>query len=140
MELLVQKLHPDAKLPSFAHDTDAGMDLYCFEQITVQSDERVQVRTGIAISVPEGYVGLIWDKSGVSHKRGLKTLGGVVDHGYTGEVYVGIYNTGKEPQTFEVGDKVAQILIQKVEHPAITEVASLEETKRGANAFGSTGK
>ena len=140
MELRVQKLHPDAKLPSFAHTTDAGMDLYCIEEITLAPGQRVQVKTGIAIGVPEGYVGLIWDKSGVSHKRGLKTLGGVIDHGYTGEVVVGMYNTSTEAQTFEVGDKVAQILIQKCEHPQIVEVASLGDSERGSNAFGSTGK
>lgn len=140
MELHVQKLDPHAKLPSFAHDTDAGMDLYCLEEITLVPGERKQVKTGVALGIPEGYVGLIWDKSGVSHKRGLKTLGGVIDHGYTGEVVIGMYNTGTEPQTFEVGDKVAQILVQKFEHPEIVEVASLQESERGSNAFGSTGK
>jgi dUTP pyrophosphatase len=140
MQLPVMKLDPRAKLPSFAHDTDAGMDLYCLEAVTLAPGERVQVKTGIAVGVPVGYVGLIWDKSGVSHKRGLKTLGGVIDHGYTGEVFVGIYNTGDESQTFEVGDKVAQMLIQKFEHPAIVEVQSLEESERGEKGIGSTGK
>ncbi len=140
MELQVQKLHPDAKLPSFAHSTDAGMDLYCVEKITLKPGERAQVKTGIALSVPLGYVGLIWDKSGISHKRGLKTLGGVIDHGYTGEVFVGIYNTDTDPQVFEVGDKVAQILIQKFDHPEIVEVDSLQESERGARGIGSTGK
>lgn len=116
------------------------MDLYCIEEITLLPGERGQVKTGIAISVPEGYVGLIWDKSGISHVRGLKTLGGVIDHGYTGEVFVGIYNTGNALQTFGVGDKVAQILIQKYEHPAIVEVSSLTASERGAKGIGSTGK
>lgn len=136
----MQKLQPHAKLPSFAHDTDAGMDVYCSEETTLNPGERVQIKTGIALCVPEGYVGLIWDKGGVSHKRGLKTLGGVIDHGYTGELFVGMYNTGKEAQTFAAGDKVAQILIQKYEHPQIVEVDSLAESPRGSNAFGSTGK
>ena len=136
----MQKLHPQAKLPTFAHATDAGMDLYCVEELTLSSGERGQVRTGIALGIPEGYVGLIWDKSGVSHKRGIKTLGGVIDSGFTGEVLVGVLNTGEGPQTFSVGDKVAQILIQKIEHPDVVEVASLENTVRGAQGFGSTGK
>ncbi len=140
MQLPVQKLDPRAKLPTFAHDTDAGMDLYCLETITLVPGQRVQVKTGIAIGVPLGYVGLIWDKSGVAHKRGLKTLGGVIDHGYSGEVFVGIYNSGSENQTFEVGDKVAQILIQKFEHPEIVEVESLAESERGEKGIGSTGK
>lgn len=139
MELQVQKLHPDAKLPSFAHDTDAGMDLYCLEAVTLLQGERAQVKTGIAVGIPEGFVGLIWDKSGVSHKRGVKTLGGVVDCGYTGEVYVGVYNTDTQAQTFNAGDKIAQLLIQKIEQPRIVEVTSLQESPRGADAFGSTG-
>lgn len=139
MELHVQKLHPNAQLPTRAHDSDAGMDLYCLEAITLAAGERAQVQTGIAITIPVGYVGLIWDKSGVSHKRGLKTLGGVIDAGYTGQVCVGIYNTDTEHQSFAVGDKVAQILIQKIESPKIVEVGSLRETKRGTNGFGSTG-
>ncbi len=140
MELHIQKLHPDAKIPTYAHGTDAGMDLYCLEAITLASGERAQVQTGIAIAIPVGYVGLIWDKSGVSHKRGLKTLGGVIDAGYIGQVCVGIYNTDTEHQSFAVGDKVAQILIQKIEHPTLVEVATLKETPRGESAFGSTGK
>lgn len=140
MQLHVQKLHPNAQLPTRAHDTDAGLDLYCSEAVTLKHGERAQVQTGIAMAIPIGYVGLIWDKSGVSHKRGLKTLGGVIDAGYTGQVCVGIYNTDTESQSFAVGDKVAQILIQKIESPEIVEVASLSESERGINGFGSTGK
>lgn len=140
MELEVQKLDPSAKLPTFAHDTDAGMDLYCLEAMTLAPSERGQVKTGIAIAIPAGYVGLIWDKSGLSHKKGIKTLGGVVDADYRGEVFVGLVNVGTEAYTFEVGDKLAQLLVQKVEHPEIREVTSLTETVRGANGFGSTGK
>ena len=140
MELRVQKLNPQAKLPNFAHAAHAGMDLYCVEELTLSPGERGQVHTGIALGIPEGFVGLIWDKSGVSHKRGIKTLGGVIDSGFTGEVLVGVLNTGREPQRFQVGDKAAQILIQKIEHPTLVEVASLEDTTRGAQGFGSTGK
>lgn len=126
-------------MPQFAHDTDAGLDLCALEVITIAPGTRVQVRTGLAFAIPEGYVGLIWDKSGVSHKGGLKTLGGVIDAGYRGEVMVGIFNTSSEEYTFAAGNKVAQILIQKVEHPELIEVDDLEDTTRGAGAFGSTG-
>ncbi len=139
MQLHVQRLIAEAKLPVFAHTTDAGMDLYCGESITILPQQRVQVRTGIALGIPNGYVGLIWDKSGVSHKAGLKTLGGVIDSGYTGEVLVGMYNTSDTAHTFALGDKVAQILIQKIEHPVLIEVEKLDETTRGAQGFGSTG-
>jgi dUTP pyrophosphatase len=139
MQLQVQLLHKDAKLPAFAHDTDAGMDLFSTEEITVEPGHRAQVSVGLALAVPEGYVGLIWDKSGISHKAGLKTLGGVVDAGYRGEIFVGLLNTSDTAHEFAVGDKVAQLLIQKVEHPNIQEVDTLDKTKRGTGAFGSTG-
>jgi len=139
MELHVQKLHPQAKLPSFAHDTDAGMDVYCLEDTIVHANSRAQIKTGIALGVPEGYVGLVWDKSGLAYKAGLTVLAGVVDAGYTGEILVILHNTSAEDYNFIAGDKITQILIQKVEHPSIVEVESLRESKRGTGGFGSTG-
>lgn len=139
MNLHIKKVHPNAKIPTFAHNTDAGMDLYTVESITILPLERVQIKTGIAMEIPNGYVGLIWDKSGLSHKKGLKTLGGVVDAGYRGEVMVGVVNLSTEPIMFETGDKVAQMLIQKVEHLEIVEVENLNDADRGTGAFGSTG-
>jgi dUTP pyrophosphatase len=140
MEIKITKLHPDAKIPQYAHHNDAGMDLFCVETITINPGERLQIKTGIAMEIPDGYVGLVWDKSGLSQKFGLKTLGGVVDSGYRGEIMVGMYNLSTEPYVFEVGHKVAQMLIQKVEQPSIVEVEELSESVRGDNAFGSTGK
>ncbi|MCF7816117.1 MAG: dUTP diphosphatase [Candidatus Pacebacteria bacterium] len=139
MKMQVVRLNDSAKLPQFAHDTDAGMDLFCNEVIVVASGERVQIKTGIAVAIPDGHAGLIWDKSGLSQKYGLKTLGGVIDSEYRGEIIVGMVNLGQDSYTIQVGDKIAQILIQKVEHPSIEEVTSLEETLRGENGFGSTG-
>ncbi len=139
MNLHIKKLHQDAKVPTFAHATDAGMDLYSLEAVTILPMVRMQVATGIAVQIPGGYVGLIWDKSGLSHKKGLKVLGGVIDAGYRGEVMIGVVNLGTEPIVFETGDKVAQMLIQKVEHPEIVEVTELSEADRGTGAFGSTG-
>ena len=140
MQLQVKLLHKDAKTPVFAHDTDAGMDLFSVEEVTVEPGQRVQVATGLALAIPDGYVGLIWDKSGIAHKRGIKSLGGVIDAGYTGEVFAGLVNTGSEIQTFLAGDKIAQLLIQKVEHPEILIIEDLDETVRGEGRFGSTGK
>jgi len=139
MILNIKKLHLQAKLPTFAHATDAGMDLYCVESLTIAPMERVQIKTGVAFEIPNGYVGLIWDKSGLSHKKGLKVLGGVIDAGYRGEVMVGAINLSQGPMYFEVGDKVAQMLIQKIEHPEIIEVEELVDADRGTGAFGSTG-
>jgi dUTP pyrophosphatase len=139
MQLYIKKLHPDAKMPNWAHATDAGLDLCTIVDSTIAPGERVSIGTGIALQIPAGYVGLIWDKSGVSQKGGLKTLGGVIDAGYRGEIFVGLLNIGAEPYHCTQGQKIAQILIQKVEHPEIIEVTELDETARGDGAFGSTG-
>ena len=139
MELSFKKLHPDAKAPTYAHATDAGMDLYTVEDFSLEPGARKSVPTGIALAVPAGHVGLIWDKSGVSQKRGVKTLGGVIDADYRGEVLVGLDNLGNQPQSFSKGDKIAQMIIQKVEHFELQEVVELDETLRGGGGFGSTG-
>ena len=139
MKLLIQKLHPDAMTPTFAHPEDAGMDLYALEAVVIPPGARVQVPTGIACAIPLGYAGLFWDTSGLSHKRGLKVVGGVIDAGYRGELLVGLMNLGSEPHTLGKGDKITQMLIQKVEHPELVVVETLDATVRGEGGFGSTG-
>ncbi len=116
------------------------MDVYSVRTITILPGERVQVPTGIAVELPEGHVALVWDKSGLSHKHGLKTVGGVIDQGYRGEYMIGMINLSTEPYILDAGHKVAQILIQKVEHPEIEEVLELSDSSRGEGGFGSTGK
>lgn len=140
MELKVKKLSPDAILPAYAHSWDAGMDLFANETVTINPGEVGKIKSGIAFEIPDGYVGLVWDKSGLSMNHKLKTLGGVIDSGYRGESVVGIINLGSEPYTFEKGHKIAQMLIQKIEHLNVVEVENLSESDRGANGFGSTGK
>ena len=140
MHLNIKKLDPSAKLPSYAHPEDAGFDLYAIRPLTIAPGERIQVPTGIAMEIPDGYVGLIWDKSGLSHKHGLKTLGGVVDAGYRGEIMIGMINLSSAPYTFEAGHKVAQMLIQKREAAIIKEVSELSDAARGTGGFGSSGK
>ena len=135
----LKRLDRDMPLPSYAHEGDAGFDLVAREEVTIAPGERVQVPTGIALHIPDGYVGLVWDKSGLSHKHGLKTLGGVVDAGYRGEVMVGLVNLGTEPYTLERHHKVAQMLIQKVEQATLEIVDSLDDSTRGTGGFGSTG-
>ena len=139
MKIRVKKLHPDAKVPAFAHPGDAGMDLFSVEDMTIAPGARASVPTGIAIELPEGYVSLVWDKSGPSHKFGVKTLGGVLDSGYRGEYLIGLVNLGREPFEIQRGQKIAQLLIQRVEHPEIQETDELSDTSRGAGGFGSTG-
>lgn len=139
MKIQVKKLHPDAKIPSFAHESDAGMDLYSVTDLILKPGERVSVPTGIAMALPDGHVALVWDKSGVSHKYGIKVLGGVIDCGYRGEYLIGLVNLSQENFEIKVGQKIAQLLIQKVEHPEVEEVVELDDTSRGDGRFGSTG-
>lgn len=139
-KIKIKKLNKDAILPSYAHSGDAGLDLYSTEEVIIKPHERKQIKTGLAFVVPEGYVGLIWDKSGLSHKYGLKTLGGVLDSGYRGELLVGIVNLNEEDYILEKGNKIAQLIIQTVESVTIEEVYELDNTARGEGGFGSTGK
>lgn len=140
LTLKIKKLSPDVTLPQYAHRGDAALDLYANAAVTLQPGEKVAIPTGIAMEIPDGYVGLIWDKSGIAIKGGLKTLGGVVDSTYRGEVLVGITNLSREAYTFERGHKVAQMIIQKKEDVVVEEVTELSDTARGEGGFGSTGK
>jgi dUTP pyrophosphatase len=140
MQVKIKKLHPDARVPQFAHHDDAGMDLYVPERVEILAGERKSIPVGLAFEIPFGYVGLIWDKSGLSHKHGMKSFGGVLDSGYRGELKVGIMNLSTETYVFEKGHKIAQILFQKIEHPEIVEIDQLSASERGEGGLGSTGK
>jgi len=140
LTIKVKKLDPT--LPDLRHakHMDAGIDLYARERTVLTPGVSCAIPTGIALEIPEGHVGLIWDKSGLSVRHVLKTLGGVIDAGYRGEVLVGMINLSDKEYMFEAGDKVAQILFQKIEHPSIEFVDELSETERGDSGFGSSGK
>jgi len=140
MELKVSKLNSEAVLPNYSYYDDAGFDLYTVVDFVLKPCQRFQIKTGIAIQIPTGHVGLIWDKSGLSHKAGIKTLGGVIDSGYRGEVRVGVVNLSDETYIFKKGEKVGQMIIQKKENCEIIEVEKLEEAERGSRGFGSSGK
>lgn len=140
LTLKIKKLSQNAVIPAYTHPGDAGMDLFSALDVTIKKGEWVGIPIGVAMEIPDGYVGLIWDKSGLSIKSGLKTLGGVVDSGYRGEVKVGIANISSDDYIVHRGEKVAQMLIQKIEHVMVEEVDTLEDTARGADGFGSTGK
>lgn len=139
MHLLIKKLHPDAIIPKFALPGDAGMDLYASETITLQPGERGLIPTGLAMAIPKGHVGLIWDKGGPPLKTGLHTLAGVVDENFRGELKILAINHGNESIVLEKKKKVAQLLIQPVAQIPVEEVTELDETIRGSGAFGSTG-
>lgn len=140
MKIKVKKLHPDAKLPQYAGTGDVGMDLYCQNKFSVLPGDRAEIPTGIAIEFPDGYAALVWDKGGIAVKRGLKTLGGVFDASYRGDYIICLLNTSNETQHFDAGDKIAQLIIQKVEIADIEETVELSDSDRGHGRFGSTGK
>lgn len=139
MKLKIKKLDPEARIPECAIGGDAAMDLYSIEDMIVKSGDLIPCKTGIAMAIPEGYAGLIWDKSGIALKNGIKTMGGVIDSNYRGEVAVIMKNLSEKDYEISRGDKIAQILIQKVECPMIEEVEELNDTERGKGGFGSTG-
>lgn len=140
MKIKLKKLNPDIKIPTYAHPGDAGLDLYSQETFVLEPGKRHEFTLGFALEIPEGYVGLVWDKSGLAFKYGLHCLGGVVDHGYRGEIKIMIMNLGDEVYKIEKDDKIAQLLIQPVENAKIEIVEELNKSYRGEGAFGSTGK
>jgi len=139
LKIKVKKLRPDAILPHYNHPGDAGMDIYAVEDIILWPNEPVAVPTGISIELPKGYVALIWDKSGLSLKEGIKTMAGVCDSNYRGEYKIVLLNTTNQYYYIDKGDKIAQMLIQPVMNAEIEEVSELSETSRGSGGFGSTG-
>jgi len=139
LKVKVKRITPEAKLPLYSHRGDAGMDLFSVVDDALQAGEVKPIPTGIKMAIPEGYVGLIWDKSGIS-LRGVHRLAGVVDAGYRGEVRVVLVNLGKEPFVVKKGTKIAQMIIQPVETVEVVEADALDETSRGEDGFGSTGR
>lgn len=140
MILKIKKLHQDAIVPKYAHFDDAGFDLFAIEDTLVKVGERKVIKTGLAMAIPTGFVGLVWDKSGISVKEGIKTLAGVVDSTYRGEALIAVVNLSDKDYEFKKGHKVAQMIIQKKETVDFVEVSELDETLRGESGFGSTGK
>lgn len=136
----VKRLHEQAQLPVKAHAGDLGYDLFSDNQLTLLAGETKLVSTGIAIQFPEGYGGLLRDRSSVATKRGLFVVAGVIDNGYTGEILVALYNSNEGFQTIYKGDKIAQLLlIPTVDFP-VEEVEEISSSDgRNANGFGSTG-
>ena len=139
MQIKFQKILEGAIIPHYAHPGDAGMDIFSAEDAVIKAGERRSVRTGVKMELPEGFVGLIWDKSGLALKNGIKTMAGVIDSCYRGEIEIVLVNLSEQDYKIEKGQKIAQMLIQKAERAEIEEVEELNETSRGAGGFGSTG-
>lgn len=141
MTLKIQRLQEDAILPTRAHDTDAGLDLYAAVQVGIPVLGRNLVGTGIAVAIPEGHVGYITPRSGLAFSSGITVLNapGTVDACYTGEVKVNLVNHGQAPYVVTPGQRIAQLVIHPITLPTVEEVTELPNTARGANGHGSSG-
>lgn len=135
----MKRLKPEAKMPTYAHPGDVGMDLYSLESCILKPGERRIFFVGFALEFPEGYGAFVMDKSSTS-KAGLKTMGGVFDAGYRGEYNVGLINLSEVDYVIERGDKLAQLVFLPVMITNPVEVDELNTTSRGTGSFGSTGK
>jgi dUTP pyrophosphatase len=137
----VKKLVSDATLPTKAHAGDLGYDLYATEQVTVWGGETKLVSTGIAIQFPEGYGGIIRDRSSVATKQKLFVVAGVIDNGYTGEIKVALFNSEDGFKTIYRGDKIAQLILIPTVDFSVEEVSEISSSDgREGKGFGSTGK
>ena len=142
LEVTIQKIAPEAKVPAYAHEGDAGVDLYSTVDKVLAPGERALIPTGLKMAIPHGYEGQVRPKSGLALKHGLTVLNtpGTVDAPYRGEVGVILINLDpRSSYQIKKGEKVAQMVFNKIEYAAFTEAAELTDTTRGAGGFGSTG-
>ncbi|PZG10911.1 dUTP diphosphatase [Nonomuraea aridisoli] len=143
VEVLIQRLDPGLPMPAYAHPGDAGADLHAAEDVELLPGERAVVGTGVAIALPEGYAAFVHPRSGLAARHGVTLVNapGTVDAGYRGEIKVTLINTdAKEPFRLRRGDRVAQLVVQRVERALFTPVERLPESVRGTGGFGSTGR
>ena len=139
MEIKVKKISTSAITPTKANEFDAGWDLYASEDAIIDPSKTELISTDISFAIPEGYVGLIWDRSGMAAKRGLHRFAGVIDSGYRGEIKVCLWNSSDKYCVINAGERIAQILFQEAPSFTMVEVNSLEDTDRGTGGFGSSG-
>jgi dUTP pyrophosphatase len=142
MNLPIARLDPRARLPTRAYDGDAGLDLYALEDLVLEPGARASVRTGIAVQIPDGHAGLVLPRSGLAARHGitLANAPGLVDAGYRGELRVLLLNTDRSGSfSVAAGDRIAQLVLVRVEAPEPVEVQELALSQRGAGGFGSSG-
>ena len=137
--LKVKKLFKDVELPEYALDTDLGFDIRANETVTIPVSEQRTIKTGLAIEIPEGHVGLIRDRAGVITKMGLHTAAGTFDPAYRGEVSIVLVNYGEHDVEVEKGMRIAQMIILPVAKAKLKEVKELPSTERNKRGFSSTG-
>jgi len=141
VNLKVKKIHSDAIIPKYAHMGDSGMDLYSVEEIILKPGEIKTVKTGLKLSMPNGFEVQVRPKSGLAAKFGISVLNspGTVDSGYRGELMVIMINHGEKEYRVEKGKKIAQMVVARVEEASVEEVEELDESSRSEGGFGSTG-
>lgn len=142
VDVLVHRIDPQLPLPAYAHPGDAGADLVAVDDVELAPGERTVVGTGMAIALPEGYAAFVHPRSGLGARLGVTIVNapGTVDAGYRGEIKVTLLNTdARTPVRLRRGDRIAQLVVQKVEHAVFHEVAALPGSARGTGGFGSTG-
>jgi dUTP pyrophosphatase len=139
VQLHIKRLQPDAVLPKRHTEQDAGIDIYSYEDYTLQPGERHVFATGIAAEFPAGYVALVWDRGSMGSK-GVHALGGVIDAGYRGEWKIVLHNLSDTAYEIKKGDRIAQVVLQRYEEAAISEVTQLSDSARASGAFGSSGR
>lgn len=132
-------LDEKAFMPSKAHSTDAGFDLYAMEDACIKSRDGIVINTGVHMAIPEGYVGYVQSRSGLNIKRDIICPTGTIDCGYTGSINVKLYNLGENDYSIHAGDRIAQLVIQPISTEGLELTNALEDTDRGAGGFGSTG-
>jgi dUTP pyrophosphatase len=137
--LRFKQLHPEAKLPARGSGQAAGLDLFAVERVAISPGGRAAVRTGLAVSIPEGFYGRVAPRSGLAVRHGLDVLAGVIDADYRGEILCALVNHGEEPFEVEPGARIAQLIVEAIAQPVAVWDEDLEETARGAGGFGSTG-
>ena len=137
----IKKIHPDAVIPKYIHLSDAGMDIYSVENLILKPNERKLVKTGLTFEFPKGYEIQVRPKSGLALNHGLTILNtpGTIDSGYRGELGVILFNSSDEDYNVKKGEKIAQIILKKVELIEFEEVKELSDSPRGQGGFGSTG-
>lgn len=142
MRRMTMKINLDegAYIPVRGYDADAGLDLRTPKRVVIYPNDSVTVNTGVHVEIPFGYFGKLESKSGLNVNYGIVSHGGVIDSGYTGPIVVKLYNHGKQKYVFEEGDKIVQLIVQPCLLPMLELVDDLEDTYRGDNGFGSTGK
>jgi dUTP pyrophosphatase len=143
MEIFVQRLDADVPLPARAHPGDAGLDLHAAEDVSLKPGARASVGTGIAVAIPEGYAGFVVPRSGLAARHGIGVVNapGVIDAGYRGEVRVLLINLDQnDALELKRGERIAQLIVQRVEDATLREVGELPPSARGEGGFGSTGR